>query len=371
MSLSLAVRRSVPGFVLDVAFEAPAGVTALFGRSGSGKTTLVNAVAGLVRPDDGRIVVDGAVLFDAATRRDVPPHRRRVGYVFQDARLFPHLTVRQNLLYGGWFAGTLDQALTRRVVELLGIGALLGRRPGGLSGGERQRVAVGRALLAGPRILLMDEPLAALDEPRKTEILPYIERLRDEFAIPILYVSHALSEVARLATTVVVLEDGRVTRLGSTADVLSDPAAVTSLGVREAGALLGGRVAAHHADGLTEVAIAAGALLLPRFAAPLGAAVRVRIEAQDVILSRSMPTGLSALNILAVVVTAVRTGDGPGAVVQLRAGPDFLLARVTRRSAAALELAAGVPCYAIVKSVSIAQADVGIGGGVGLGGPGF
>ena len=359
--LSVRLRHGFPGFTLDAGFDAPLGVTALFGRSGSGKTTIVNAVAGLLRPESGRIALDGVPLLDTARRIDMPRHRRRVGYVFQESRLFPHLTVRRNLLYGRWFAGLREDAEVARVVALLGIGSLLDRRPAGLSGGERQRVAIGRALLAAPRLLLMDEPLAALDAARKAEILPYLERLRDETRIPILYVSHAVEEVARLATTVVALEGGRVLRMGPAAEVLSDPALAPALGVRAAGAVLPATVVAHHADGLSELAVSAGRLWLPRVAAAPGSRLRVRIAAQEVIVALTRPEGLSALNILPAEVAAVRTGEGPGAMVQLRAGDDRLLARLTRRSAEALALAPGTRCFAVVKSVAVAPGDVGAG----------
>lgn len=359
MTLEVRLSHGFPGFALDVAFSAPPGVTALFGRSGSGKTTVVNAVAGLLRPNAGHVAVDGLTLLDTARGVALPVHRRRIGYVFQEARLFPHMTVRQNLLFGRWFRGGAAGPEFGRMLEMLGIGGLLDRRPGALSGGEKARVALGRALMSEPRLLLMDEPLASLDEARKAEILPYLERLRDETRLPILYVSHAIAEVARLATTIVVIEGGRVLRAGPAAEVLADPAAVPALGVREAGSVLSARVEAHEADGLTRLATAAGPVWLPRVAAEPGAQLRVRIAAQDVILSRQRPEGLSALNILTAEVTAVRLGEGPGAMVQLRAGEDLLLARVTRRSAEALELAPGVAVFAIVKTVSVAQGDVG------------
>lgn len=251
MNLSVRLSHAFPGFTLDVAFEAPAGVTALFGRSGSGKTTVVNAVAGLLRPDRGRIAVGGTVLLDTDGGVRVPVHRRRLGYVFQDHRLFPHLTVRQNLYYGRWFAHAPDHDAPDRVVEMLGLGPLLARRPGALSGGEKSRVAIGRALLCDPRILLMDEPLASLGDDHKAEILPYLERLRDETRVPILYVSHALSEVSRLATTLIVMNGGRVTRAGPVGALLADPGAAEAFAGRDTGALIAARVAAEEPDGLT------------------------------------------------------------------------------------------------------------------------
>ena len=200
MSLAIDIALSRPGFTLEVAFDSPGGVTALFGRSGAGKSTIAGMLAGLIRPDRGRITVDGDVLVDRSAGIFVPPHRRRIGSVFQDGRLFPHLSVRRNLLYGAWFAG---RRVTGRplddIVDLLGIGPLLDRRPATLSGGEKQRVAIGRALLMGPRLLVLDEPLAALDQARKDEILPYLERLRDETRLPMVYVSHSRDEVVRLA----------------------------------------------------------------------------------------------------------------------------------------------------------------------------
>jgi molybdate transport system ATP-binding protein len=359
MTLSVSLHHRFPDFELDVAFEAPPGVTVLFGPSGSGKTTLVNAVAGLLRPDRGRIAAGDWVLVDTEVRRFLPPHRRRLGYVFQEGRLFPHLTVRQNLAYGRWFAPR--EARTEsfdRVVELLGIGHLLNRRPGALSGGEKQRVAIGRALLAAPKLILADEPLAALDEARKAEILPYFERLRDEVSVPILYVSHSSAEVARLATTVVALQQGRIAAIGPPAQVLGDVAAV---GVRGAASVLTARVVAHHADGLTELTTAAGALWLPRLPDAPGTTIRVRIAAQEVILSRARPEGLSALNVLRGTIAEIRPGHGPGALVTLAIGDERITARITRRSVEALGLGPGQPCHAIIKSVAVAPEDVGTG----------
>ncbi len=221
-TLEIALGHTLGAFALDVAFASDAGVTALFGPSGSGKTTVVNAIAGLVRPQAGLVRIGGETLTDTKAGVVVPPHRRRIGVVFQDARLFPHLSVRANLLFGRWFAPrSAPRPALEPVVELLGIGHLLRRRPGGLSGGERQRVAIGRALLSSPRLLVMDEPLASLDDARKQEILPYLERLRDEARVPIVYVSHSRAEVTRLAGTVVLMREGRIVGRGTPGEMLA------------------------------------------------------------------------------------------------------------------------------------------------------
>jgi molybdate transport system ATP-binding protein len=349
--LEVALKHRFAGFDLDVEFAAPAGLTALFGQSGAGKSSVINAVAGLLRADYARVVLDGVEI------SALPVHLRRIGYVFQEARLFPHLSVRGNLLYGRWFRkGGLE---LERVVGLLGLEALLERRPAGLSGGEKQRVAIGRALLSNPRLLLMDEPLSALDGARKAEILPYLERLRDEMGLPILYVSHALTEVARLATTVVVLEAGRMRRIGPAAEVLGDPALAPVLGLREAGALITARLVAQEGDGLSRLQTAAGPVFLPRVAAREGAELRLRVPAQDVMIALSAPVGISALNVLPVVVAAIRLGEGPGAIVTLDLGGETLLARVTQRSVSALGLEVGLPVFAVLKSVALAQGDIG------------
>lgn len=359
MTLSVDIRQALGAFTLDVRFDAPPGVTVLFGRSGSGKTSVINAVAGLTRPDSGRIALDGEVLMDSTTGAWLPPHRRRLGYVFQDARLFPHMSVEKNLAYGARFAprgaATPDRA---RVIEMLGLGALLQRRPVALSGGEKQRVAIGRALLSAPRMLLADEPLAALDEDRKAEILPYFERLRDELSIPILYVSHSAAEVARLATTIVVLEAGGVRRVGPAGAVMADPQ-VTPLGAAAAGAVLEARLVRHHDDGLTELSASGLTLLIPRVDRAPGTVLRLHVEAQDVMLATTRPEGISALNVLPARIREVRMGDGPGALVQLEASGNLLLARVTRRSVETLGLAPGQALFAVLKAVSVARDAVG------------
>ena len=357
MSLSVEITHRQGAFTLDVAFQVPDGLTVLLGPSGSGKTTLVNALAGLIRPDAARIVVGERVLADTAAGLHLPPHKRRIGYVFQDARLFPHLTVRQNLLYGRWFAprGEAGEDLAR-IVDMLDIGPLLARRPGALSGGEKSRVALGRALLAKPAMILADEPLAALDEARKAEILPYFERLRDQTRVPVLYVTHSLPEVSRLATTVVALRQGRVAAVGPVAQVLGNPQA---MGAREVTSALTARLVAHHDDGLSELACAAGPLWLPRIDLPPGAAVTVRIAAHEVILSRSRPEGLSAQNILPATITGLTSGEGPGVIVHLRIGENAVLARITRRAALQMGLETGQTVFAVLKSMSVARDQIG------------
>jgi molybdate transport system ATP-binding protein len=352
--LSVAVTHRLGSFTLDAAFESGGGLTALFGRSGAGKTSLINAIAGLYRPNAGRIAVDDAVLTDTASGIFVPAHRRRVGYVFQEGRLFPHLSVRQNLLYGRWFApkvaggADLDQ-----IVELLGIGNLLARRPANLSGGEKQRVAIGRALLARPRLLVMDEPLASLDEGRRAEILPYIERLRDEMRVPIVYVSHSIAEVARLATTLVVLSEGKVAAIGPTAQIMGRIDLFPLTGRAEAGAILATRVAGHDDKfGLTVLRAAAGELRVPHLDLPIGATLRVRIRARDVMIALESPTGLSALNVLPGSIAEIAGGDGPIVQMRLDCAGEALVARLTRRSVETLGLVPGKQVHAVIKSIA-------------------
>ncbi|QFT59153.1 Sulfate/thiosulfate import ATP-binding protein CysA [Sulfitobacter sp. THAF37] len=361
MSLDIHIRHRFADFALDVACKAGPGITALFGRSGAGKSTVINAVAGLLRPDAGHVEIAGARLFHSDAGVFVPPAARRLGVVFQDARLFPHLDTRANLLFGVRYrpAGATGADFDD-VIELLGLSDLLHRAPATLSGGEKQRVALGRALLSHPRMLLMDEPLASLDGPRKQEILPYLERLRDgPLKLPILYVSHAVDEIARLADTLVLLQDGRVRAQGPLYDVLADPAAVPLLGVREAGAVIEAEVMAHADDGLSSLRMDAGTLELPGVQAPVGAQVRLRVLAQDVILSRGRPEGLSSVNVLPVVIDSIHPGDGPGAAIGLRAGRDRLLARVTARAVREMNLAPGMPCFAILKATTVAPGSIG------------
>lgn len=355
MSLEIALRHRQGDFTLEATLATDGRLVALFGRSGSGKTTLVKLIAGLMRPEAGRIAVDGHILVDTERRLFVPAHRRRIGMVFQDARLLPHLNVRQNLLYGRWFAPRGERkADFGEIVDMLGLGALLERRPRDLSGGEQSRVAIGRALLASPRLLLMDEPLASLDDARKREILPFIERLRDETGVPIVYVSHSVPEVVRLATSVVVLSAGRVAAVGPTAAVIGalDPAAAT--GPADLGTVVEGIVARRDdAFGLVDLATPLGAIVLPGIAEPQGGRVRFHIPARDVTLATERPDGLSALNILSGEVTALRSADAVSDDITVRCGDGEILARLTRRSVAALQLAPGTRVHAIVKAVAL------------------
>ncbi|WP_454852787.1 molybdenum ABC transporter ATP-binding protein [Rhizobium binxianense] len=353
MTLTVEARHRLGAFTLDAAFASEGGVTALFGRSGSGKTSMIRIIAGLVRPDEGRVVLDGEALTETGRGIFVPKHRRRFGYVFQEARLFPHLSVRANLSYGHWFAPKSAHGESfDRIVDLLGIESLLARNPSKLSGGEKQRVAIGRALLSSPRLLLMDEPLAALDEARKAEILPYLERLRDETDIPIVYVSHSIAEVARLANRVVLMRDGRVEATGPAVDMLSRPSSASDR--REAGALLEGTVesfdAAHR---LNTVLLKAGRLFVPGAALRPGRRVRVRIPSRDVMLATTRPEGLSALNILEGRVRFMSPEEDATVEIGIDCGGDAVLSRITALSCERLGLVPGLPVFAVIKTVAL------------------
>ena len=354
MILGVDIRHEQGGFVLQARFQSGGRLTALFGPSGSGKTTIVNAIGGLVRPEHGRIVVQDRVLIDTEMNVFVPKHRRRIGYVFQEGRLFPHLDVRRNLLFGRWFTPRRERTTNfDHVVDLLGIGHLLARRPSTLSGGEKQRVAIGRALLADPQLLLMDEPLASLDEARKAEIYPYIERLRDEGGVPIVLVSHSVAEIARLATSIVVLSEGRVTASGSAPEILRHTNLFAQAGPAEAGALVEARVLRHEDGyGLTILQAKAGPLTVPRIDRPAGTPLRVRLRARDIILSLHRPEGLSALNVLPGLISSIDDTGGPSVDVMLDCHGDGLVARVTRKSVSELGLVPGLSVHAIIKSIA-------------------
>ena len=359
MSLAVDLRLTRPGFSLSVAHDfAATGVTAVFGPSGAGKSTLLRAIAGLEPVAEGRVSF-GDTLWQAAGNF-VPPEKRGVGYVFQEARLFPHLRVRGNLAYADRRARGLPGMSLEQVVARFDLGDLLHRWPLSLSGGERQRVALARALLSRPGLLLLDEPLAALDLTRKAEILPYLAQLSD-LGLPVIYVTHAVEEVAQLADHLVLMQAGRVVAAGPVAGLLADPALTArlgaGLGARIAGAVLTARLLAHHTDGLSELALGAARLWVPRLALAPGSAVRLRIPAEDVILARTPPGDVSALNVLPVVVRVLHPlpdgGMAVGLTVQDGAGEAALVARLTARSVAALALRPGMQVWAMMKAVAL------------------
>jgi molybdate transport system ATP-binding protein len=343
------------GFSLDIDLALPGrGISALFGPSGSGKTTCLRAMAGLERPPGGRFTLGETAWQDEAQGLFVPPHRRAVGYVFQDARLFPHLSVGDNLAFGERRVAHAGRRFARdSIADLLGIGHLLERRPDGLSGGERQRIAIGRALLTSPRLLLMDEPLAALDLRRRQEILPYLERLHRELAIPIVYVSHAPDEVARLADHLVLLDEGRAVASGPLRDVLARidlPAAFSD----DAAVVIEARVGTHEADDLTRLDFPGGHIYVSRRREAPGTPLRCRILARDVSLTLAPQVGTSILNCVAATVIDSAPTAAPGQIlVRLDAGGDALLARITCRSADRLAIRPGLALRAQIKSVAL------------------
>ena len=355
MTLAVALQHQLGEFRLDVSFDCGAGVTALFGQSGAGKTTVVNAIAGLVRPHKGRIALDGEPLFDSGHGIHVPARERRFGYVFQEGRLFPHLTVRQNLVYSRLFGGgRVAPEELGHIVELLGLGDLLERRPARLSGGEKQRVAIGRALLARPRMLLLDEPLASLDAPRREEILRYLELLRDEVEVPIVYVSHAVEEVVRLADSVVLMSAGRVVAAGEVEEIMGRPDLRTAGGIFEGGTVIDARVTRQDVeDDLATLAFDGGNLKVTNLDALIGEPVRVRIRARDVSIALDRPSRISIQNVLPGTIAAIGTERGGVVDVTIGVGSVKLRSRITKRAVEQLELAPGLEVYALIKAVSL------------------
>ena len=364
MSISLAMRHRFAAVQLDIAFDVPSpGVTVLFGPSGSGKSTILNAAAGLLRPDACRIEIDGQVLADTRSGIWLPPERRRVGLVFQDLRLFPHMTVATNLRFGlrRVRSGVVRDGLKQpglvqfdEIVDLLGIGALLERRPHSLSGGERQRVAIGRALLAQPHLLLMDEPLASLDTARKAEILPFLTRLKTVLKLPVLYVTHALDEVVRLADSMVLINAGHVVGFGSISEVAAR--ADLPLAQRDdAGAVLTCRVEAHDAGrALTRLQNGVVPFLVPLLDLAPGAACRIRIPAREVILASKVPDAISLHNVVPGTVRRIAQDLARRTVMVEIALPNgALLSRVTPDATVRLGLSPGTPVLALIKSTSI------------------
>ena len=355
MTLELRLDLERPGFRLAVDTEIPGrGVTALFGRSGCGKTTLLRCVAGLERSVRGRLVVNGETWQDG--ERFIPAHLRPLGYVFQEGQLFPHLSVQGNLLYGYRRIPAAQRIVQPdEVARLLGLETLLQRRVSEISGGQRQRVAMGRALLTSPQVLLMDEPLAALDAISKAEILPYLERLHDELSIPVLYVSHAIDEVTRLADHMLFMEDGAVRAAGALRELITR-GDLPLAHAEGAAAVIEARVIGHDdRDHLTELEFKGGGLVIAREDLQRSALVRVRIMARDVAINLTRPRDSSVLNCLPARVLDVSDDPHPGHVlVRLTVGDETLLSRITRRSLEHLDLESGSRVYALVKSVAIA-----------------
>jgi molybdate transport system ATP-binding protein len=348
--------------LIEAKFSSDARVLALFGRSGSGKSTVVNTIAGLVTADRGRVVVDGETLFDSERGVDMPIEQRGVGYVFQEGLLFPHLNVRQNLLYGASrkSANNGRSVAFDQVLQLLGIDGLLDRASPTLSGGEKQRVAIGRALLSKPRLLLMDEPLASLDTGRRSEILRLIERVRDEFGVHIVYVSHSIGEVSRLADDVVLMSDGKVIACDATETIFNRADLRPYTGRFEGGALIEAHAVSHDMNYfLTTFKFDGGELVAPGVDTPVGARVRIRIRARDVTLATARPQGLSIRNILEGRVGAI--DDRGGAIVEVHvqlAGRD-LLSRISRQALEEMKLETGQPVFALIKAIAFDKRSMG------------
>ncbi len=354
VNLDVDLKAKVGDFEITAAFRADAGITALFGPSGAGKTSLVNMLAGLESPTQGRIIVQGDVLFDGAQGINLAPEQRRLGYVFQESRLFPHMTVAGNLSYG---RRLVPEGIARvdydAVVSLLALEPLLTRRPRTLSGGERQRVAIGRAILAAPRLLLMDEPLANLDAPRRAEILPFIEELRREFDISIVYVSHNMDEIVRLADQLIVMSRGAVVAQGPVDEINARLDLRPLTGRWDAGAVLTTTVAELDSqDRLTRLSFPGGDLWLPHVDLAIGSPLRIRVHARDVSLALEPPTGVSVLNVFAGEVIEVGEDDGPQVDVLIDIGTP-LWARITKRSQRELDIVPGRKVHAMIKAMAV------------------
>jgi molybdate transport system ATP-binding protein len=358
--IEIDVEKRLGKFVVHASFSTEAsGVTALFGISGAGKTSLINMVAGLSRPDSGRIAIKGRTLFDSKKGIDLPPERRGLGYVFQDGRIFPHRSVLSNLTYGMRLVPKHRRIIgLEEVVELLGIGDLLGRRVTNLSGGEKQRVAIGRALLTSPSLLLMDEPLASLDVARKAEVLPFIQRLSHKLSIPILYVSHSLDEVLNLASRLVLLDAGRVVSVGSLEEVANQPRFTDFKEGHESGAVLVTVVDHHDVDeGLTYLRLDGRCLRVPLYDANPGTRLRVHINSRDVALALHRPMGTSVQNILPAVVERILEHEGSLIDVRLDMGAP-ITARITRKARRDLGLVPGQQVLVMIKSVAVSRGAI-------------
>lgn len=341
-------------FHLQTQFSFAGGITALFGPSGSGKTSLIRLIAGLDTPDNGLIEISGRTLFDKAHDINLPVHQRNVGYVLQEANLFPHLNILHNLNYARWAGRRKPIIDSEDVCTVLGIKNLLDRMPDKLSGGERQRVAIGRALLSDPAILLLDEPLSALDYSRKLEILPFLEQIRDRYAIPMIYISHSVDEITRLADHLVVLDHGRQSAFGPIETVLRDLDIRGAGDALEAGSLLNGICTGFDSKvALAQIDIGEQILQLPIAAMKIGTQVRLRIKANDVALALSKPLDISIQNMLVSNITALRQTDASHVTVELKIGTQQIRSHITKKAADDLALSEGKSCIALLKSVAL------------------
>jgi molybdate transport system ATP-binding protein len=352
-TLSLKIDLSLDDFSLSVdeVFEL-SGVTALFGPSGAGKTTLLRIIAGLESRAEGTLMLDGEQWQSRDPRRFVPAHLRNLGFVFQDGRLFPHLSVIKNLRFALQHAREVDSLKLDDVVSALDLSELLGRYPGSLSGGEKQRVAIGRALLRNPTLMLMDEPLSALDGKRKAMILPYIESLPSDFGIPVLYVTHNVDEVTRVADRIALLAQGRVVAFGDAIEILGKADLMPLAWHLEVGAVIEAQ-AIGHLNGMTTIHVAGQAMRVPGTAVAAGSKLRLRIQARDVALATQRPEGLSIRNVLQARVLSIEVVEEIFAEILLDVGGQFLRARITREAATELKLAPDQDVYALIKSVAI------------------
>ena len=355
--LDVQVAGPIGDIEIDTQFTTEAGtVTALFGPSGAGKTTVINMIAGLVKPQIGRITINDEVLFDSNSAIDQPPDKRGVGYVFQENLLFPHLTVKGNLCYGQKLTPKIDRYVNfDEVIELLGISTLLARRPASLSGGEKKRVALGRSLLANPRVLLMDEPLAGLDTHRKHEILPFIEGIRQEVQLPIVYVSHDIGEVLRLSDQIALIENGRTVLVGPSETVANHADARRLIGKNDPSTIVSGTVTSQDSGfGLTNLETQAGLIRIPEIKIPPGSPIRLRLHSRNISIALSKPRDISILNVLPGTIENIEQIDGSAVDVQIRIATRIvILARITSLARKNLNLSIGTSVFALIKSVAV------------------
>ncbi|WP_375749885.1 molybdenum ABC transporter ATP-binding protein ModC [Vibrio sp. HN007] len=362
--IDLSIKHALGEMLLDIDVELPSkGITAIFGRSGSGKTSVINVVSGLINPDSGKIVVGDNLIFDSSNKVNIPIERRNIGYVFQDARLFPHYSVKGNLLYG--VKGELDKISFNHIVELLHLEHLLERYPSDLSGGEKQRVAIARALLSSPQLLLMDEPLASLDLPRKKEVMPFLEKLSREIKVPILYVTHSLNEILRLADHILLIDQGRVVANGPLEDIWGSDAMKPWQSFSERSTLLEGTICSHHEKySLTQVRLSKEASLwVQKIDEEIGSKIRMQVRSNDVSVTTTKPENTSIRNVIPATVTSiqeVKNQHGNQSIaLNLDIGSDcHLEATITQWAMDELKLVPDMNVYLQIKGVSVTQKDM-------------